>query len=148
MKVRKAILRDLTILLEFTSEEAREAEGSAQSFDNLEVGIRKALEDDTKAIYWLLLDDSGKAIGSISSLTEWSDWNAGYYWWIQSVYIVPAQRGKGCFEMLLDTVVEEMENQGGLALRLHVHKDNKRAIGAYRKSAFETLPYEIMVLKR
>ena len=148
MNVRKAVLKDLPVLLEFTSEEARESEGSARVFANIEAGIRQALEDDSKAVYWLLLDDSGEALGSISALTEWSDWNAGYYWWIQSVYIVPDQRGKGCFELLLDAVVEEMENQGGLALRLHVHKDNKRAIGAYRKSAFETLPYEIMVLKR
>ena len=148
MKVRKAVLEDLPVLAEFTSEEAREAEGGARAFDHLEEGIRKALEDDSKAIYWLLLDDAGKAIGSISSLTEWSDWNAGYYWWIQSVYIVPAQRGKGCFDMLLNAVLEEMENRGGLELRLYVHKDNRRAIGAYRKKAFENLPYEMMVLRR
>jgi len=148
MIVRKAVLKDLPVLFEFTSEEAREAEGGAAAFDNLEAGIRKALEDDSKALYWVLLDDSGTAIGSISALKEWSDWKAGYYWWIQSVYIVPAHRGKGCFDLLLSAVVEEMENRGGLELRLYVHKDNRRAIGAYRKSAFETLPYEIMVLRR
>lgn len=148
MKVRKAALEDLPILVEFTSEEAREAEGSARAFHHLEEGVRKALEDEAKAMYWLLFDDSGTAIGSISALREWSDWNAGYYWWIQSVYIVPAQRGKGCFDLLLNAVVEEMEEKGGLELRLYVHRDNERAIGAYRKSAFATLPYEIMVLKR
>jgi len=148
MKTRKALPQDLPVLLEFTTEEAREAEGSAQAFDHLEAGVRQALEDDSKAMYWLLLEDSGKAVGSISALTEWSDWKAGYYWWIQSVYIVPAHRGKGCFDLLLNAVLEEMENQGGLELRLYVHKDNKRAIGAYRKSAFETLPYEMMVLRR
>jgi len=148
MNVRKAVPEDLPILAEFTSEEARESEGEARAFANIEAGIRSALVDDSKAIYWLLLDDSGHAIGSISALTEWSDWNAGYYWWIQSVYVVPAHRGEGCFEMLLDAVVEEMESQDGIGLRLHVHRNNRRAIAAYRKSAFETLPYEIMVLKR
>jgi len=148
MKVRRAVLEDLPVLARFTSEEARAAEGSARVFEHLEEGIRKALEDDSKAMYWVLLDDSGNAIGSISSLTEWSDWNAGYYWWIQSVYIVPAQRGQGRFDLLLNAVREEMEIQGGLELRLYVHKDNRRAIGAYRKTAFETLPYEMMVLKR
>jgi len=146
MKVRKAVLQDLPILLEFTMEEAREAEGSAGAFDNLEQGVRRALEDDSKAMYWVLDDESGVAIGSISALREWSDWKAGYYWWIQSVYVVPAQRGKGCFDLLLKTVVEEMEKQGGLELRLYVHRDNGRATGAYRKSGFETLPYQIMVL--
>lgn len=148
MKVRKAVLEDLPRLVEFTSKEAREAEGSAQAFENIEAGIKKALEDDSKAMYWLLLEHSGQPVGSISALKEWSDWNAGYYWWIQSVYIDPAHRGKGCFDLLLNAVVEEMEVRGGLELRLYVHKDNRRAIGAYRKSFFETLPYKIMVLKR
>jgi ribosomal protein S18 acetylase RimI-like enzyme len=148
MKVRKASLQDLPRLVEFTTGEAREAEGSHKVFPNLEKGIRKALEDDSKAMYWILEDDSGMAQGSISALQEWSDWNAGFYWWIQSVYIVPAQRGKGCFELLLNAVVEEMQSRGGLELRLYVHKDNRRAIAAYEKSAFETLPYVCMVLKR
>jgi len=146
MKVRKAVLEDLPILVKFTSEEAREAEGNTKAFDHLEEGVRKCLEDDSKAMYWLLADDSGTAIGSISALKEWSDWKAGFYWWVQSVYIVPAQRGKGCFDLLLKAVVEEMEFQGGLELRLYVHEDNERAIGAYRKSSFKRLPYEIMVL--
>jgi ribosomal protein S18 acetylase RimI-like enzyme len=148
MKVRKASLQDLPRLVEFTTGEAREAEGSDKVFANLDKGIQEALEDDSKAMYWILEDDSGKAQGSISALQEWSDWNAGFYWWIQSVYIVPAQRGKGCFELLLNAVVEEMQGRGGLELRLYVHKDNRRAIAAYKKSAFETLPYECMVLKR
>ena len=147
MKVKKAIPQDLPLLVEFTSEEAREAESSLKAFDNLKEGVRKALEDGSKAMYWLLADDSGEAVGSISALKEWSDWNAGFYWWIQSVYIVPAQRGKGYFDLLLEAVVEEMETQGGLELRLYVHEDNERAIGAYKKSAFEKLPYEIMALK-
>jgi len=148
MKVRKAVREDLARLAEFTAEEAREAEGSGKAFKNLEKGILKALEDTSLAMYWVLTDDSGEAVGSISALKEWSDWNAGFYWWIQSVYIVPGQRGKGCFDLLLKAVVEEMQAQGGLELRLYVHEDNKRAIGAYRKSAFETLPYEMMALRR
>lgn len=148
MKVRKASLEDLQRLVEFTTEEAREAEGSLAGFDKLETGVQKALEDDSKAMYWVLADESGEAVGSISALKEWSDWKAGYYWWIQSVYVVPAHRGKGCFELLLQAVIEEMQLQGGLELRLYVHRDNKRAIGAYRKSAFEALPYAIMALKR
>ena len=47
---------------------------------------------------------------------------------------------------LLDAVVEEMERQGGLELRLYVHQDNKRAIRAYTKAWFKPSLYEIMVL--
>lgn len=147
MKVRKALLQDLPKLVKFTSEEAREAEAGSRGFANIEEGISKALEDDSLAIYWLLVDDAGEAVGSISALKEWSDWNAGFYWWIQSVYIIPDQRGKGHLALLLDAVKNEMKVQGGLQLRLYVHADNRRAIEAYQKFAFERSPYQIMVLK-
>jgi GNAT superfamily N-acetyltransferase len=138
---------DLPKLVEFTSEEAREAEKSIKASENLEKGIRTALEDSSIAMYWVLVNHSGEAIGSISALKEWSDWNAGFYWWIQSIYIVPDQRGKGYIALLLNAVINEMESQNGLELRLYVHQDNKKAIKAYEKSAFKKLPYEIMVLK-
>ena len=138
---------DLPKLVEFTSEEAREAEGSIIAPGNLEKGIRKALEDGSIAMYWVLVNNFGEAIGSISALKEWSDWNAGFYWWIQSMYLVPDQRGKGYMDLLINAVINEMESQSGLELRLYVHQDNKKAIKAYEKSAFEKLPYEIMVFK-
>lgn len=147
MNVRRAHISDLPRLIEFTLEEAREAEGSIKASDNLEKGIRKALENDSIAMYWMLINESGLPIGSISSLQEWSDWNAGFYWWIQSMYIVPDQRGNGYMPLLLNAVIDEMEIQNGLELRLYVHRDNKKAIKAYEKSAFEKSPYEIMVLK-
>ena len=147
MNVRKAVIGDLPKLVEFTSEELREAEGSIKAPETLEKGIRTALEDGSIAIYWVLVDNTGEAIGSISALKEWSDWNAGFYWFIQSMYIVPHQRGKGYIGLLLDAVINEMKSQNGLELRLYVHKDNKKAIKAYEKSAFEKLPYEMMVLK-
>lgn len=147
MNVRRAVIGDLSRLIEFISEEAREAEGTIKASANLEKGIRTALEDDSIAMYWVLVNESGIPVGSVSALREWSDWNAGFYWWIQSMYIVPAQRGNGYMSLLLNAVVNEMGRQNGLELRLYVHQDNKRAIKSYEKSAFKKLPYEIMVLK-
>jgi ribosomal protein S18 acetylase RimI-like enzyme len=93
-----------------------------------------------------LVDESDNPVGSVSALKEWSDWNAGYYWWIQSMYLTPNQRGKGRMSMLLDAVKSEMANQNGLELRLYVHKDNRSAIKAYEKSNFTHSDYKIMVL--
>ncbi|MEH6591413.1 MAG: GNAT family N-acetyltransferase [Halioglobus sp.] len=148
MDIRKAVLEDLPKLVDFISEEAREAEGSVIASGNLERGIQKGLEDDSIAMYWVLTDTSGEVVGSISALKEWSDWNAGFYWWIQSMYLVPDQRGKGYMALLLDAVEREMKSQNGIELRLYVHQDNKGAIKAYEKSSFEKLPYEIMVLRK
>lgn len=146
MLVRKAELEDLAVLVEFTAEEFMQAEGSTDIPDTLEVGIKKALLDNSVALYWVLEDEQNRRIGSISALTEWSDWKAGYYWWIQSMYIRPSERGKGYMSLLLDAVKSEMQRQNGLELRLYVDKNNQAAIKAYRKANFIHSKYKIMTL--
>lgn len=145
MKVRKATIKDLAVLVDFTAREALEAEGDTRDLKRLETGIMTALEDASVAIYWVLIDETGKPAGSISALKEWSDWNAGYYWWIQSMYLAPEQRGQGHMTKLINAVENEMQSQGGLELRLYVHQDNSKAVRAYEKAGFEPSPYRIMV---
>jgi GNAT superfamily N-acetyltransferase len=145
--VRQARIDDLAILVEFTFQEAEEAEGSTKDLGRLEKGVKAALENHCIAMYWVLVDELDKPIGSISALKEWSDWNAGYYWWIQSMYIVPEQRGQGHMSKLLDAVEKEMASQNGLELRLYVHQQNEKAIRAYEKTGFEKSSYQIMVRK-
>ena len=147
MQVRKANMTDLQSLVGFTSQEAREAEGKVKNLEVLEQGIEKALLDESLARYWVLVDQTGQRLGSVSALREWSDWHAGFYWWVQSLYIDPAYRGKGLMSLLIQEVVREMESEQGLELRLYVHGDNRRAIKAYQKLGFAKSRYEIMVLK-
>ena len=85
MHVREANISDLITIVDFIAEEAMEAEGRTQDRDTLEQGIGAALNDDSVAKYWLLVDDSEIACGCTSVVKEWSDWNAGFYWWIQSI---------------------------------------------------------------
>ena len=116
--IRKATLDDLETLIKFTAEEAKEAEGIRKIPKTLEKGIKAALEDNSKSIYWVVIDENNVPFGNVSALKEWSDWNAGYYWWIQSMYISPDFRGKGYIQMLLDAVQQEMKKESGLELRL------------------------------
>ncbi|HHF3406747.1 TPA: GNAT family N-acetyltransferase [Vibrio diabolicus] len=146
MKVRKAVLDDLPYLVNFTAEEAREAEGSIKIPETLEKGILVALRDPSIATYWVLVDENNTPVGSVSAVREWSDWNAGYYWWIQSMFLSKSQRGKGRMSLLLDAVKHEMKEQKGLELRLYVHKDNSKAVRAYQNAHFSKSDYEVMVL--
>ncbi|MFW1480397.1 GNAT family N-acetyltransferase, partial [Vibrio parahaemolyticus] len=143
---RKAVLDDLPYLVNFTSEEAREAEGSIKIPETLEKGILVALRDPSIATYWVLVDENDTPVGSVSAVREWSDWNAGYYWWIQSMFLSKSQRGKGRMSLLLDAVKHEMKVQKGLELRLYVHKDNCTAVRAYQNAHFSKSDYEIMTL--
>ena len=148
MKVREATIADLSRLVGFTLQEASEAEGIARDTKRLEQGVKAALEDRSIAMYWMLIDESEQAIGSVSALKEWSDWNAGYYWWIQSMYIMPTHRGRGYMTTLLEVVEQEMKRQNGLELRLYVHKSNHVAVRAYEKAGFQNSPYNIMVRRK
>jgi len=62
-------------MVEYASEGAREAEGTIKGSKILEIGIRNALADDSLAKYWILVNEPGEPVGSISVLEEWSDWN-------------------------------------------------------------------------
>jgi len=144
LSIRQATIGDLDELVRFTCEEAREAEGLEKIPETLRRGIAAALADNTKAMYWVAVTEQGRLIASVSALKEWSDWNAGYYWWIQSMYVKPSARGQGSIGLLIDAVSAEMKSQGGLELRLYVHQTNTRAIRAYEKLGFRMTPYDIM----
>jgi ribosomal protein S18 acetylase RimI-like enzyme len=143
-KVRRATLADLESLIGFASEEARQAEGIEKAPATLRAGIAAALEDESLALYWVLVDECDQPLGNISALREWSNWNAGFYWWVQSLYIAPEYRGTGHLRSLIDAVRDEAGRQGGLDLRLYVHKSNERARAAYRRAGFAEMHYRIM----
>ena len=146
-QIRKAVIDDIDSLIEFSFEEAKEAEGLTRVPDTLRAGITAALNDSSKAIYWVIADENDKPFGNVSALKEWSDWNDGYYWWIQSMFISTRYRGKGYLKLLINAVESEMKRENGLELRLYVHKDNKVAIRAYEKVGFVISNYDVMTLK-
>ena len=147
VNVRKATTQDLEFLIAFTAEEAKEAEKIEKIPSTLRKGIEAALQDKSKSIYWVIVDESNRPFGNVSALKEWSDWNAGYYWWIQSMYISPQYRGKGYIQLLINEVKKEMMKENGIELRLYVHNLNKTAAKAYQKVGFVKSDYEIMIMK-
>ncbi len=62
------------------------------------------------------------------------------------MYISPYHRGKGNIQLLLDAIQGEMKNDGGLELRLYVHRSNRTAIRAYEKVGFKKSDYEVMIV--
>jgi GNAT superfamily N-acetyltransferase len=142
--VRIANIDDLDTLVSFTLAEAKEAEGIKKSSVIVRKGIKAALENPTIARYWVLENHERETIGSVSVVKEWSDWHAGYYWWIQSMFIRPEYRGQKLMRLLLDKVREAARKEEAIDIRLYVHKDNIRAIKAYSREGFSVSPYQIM----
>lgn len=144
--VRSAEIEDLDMLVDFTLAEASEAEGSKKSSACVREGIKTALVDPSIACYWMLENQEGDLIGSVSIVKEWSDWHAGFYWWVQSMFIRPEYRGQKLMKLLLDKIRQEAKNENALEIRLYVHSHNIRAIRAYKREGFSDSPYKIMVL--
>jgi GNAT superfamily N-acetyltransferase len=142
--VRRAVLSDLEELVAFTLAEAREAEGIRKPPEIARRGIRTALDDESLAVYWVVQTRLGEIVGNISVVKEWSNWNAGYYWWIQSLYVRPDHRRRGLMTRLIRVVRESARQSKALDLRLYVHKNNRRAIKAYLEAGFVHSDYRIM----
>ena len=103
-KVRNAKLDDLDCLVEFVIAEANEAEGIIKSSEIVLNGIKAGLENPDIARYWIIENENGNPVGNVSVVKEWSDWNCAFYWWIQSMYLLAAHRGKGLMNDFLKKV--------------------------------------------
>jgi GNAT superfamily N-acetyltransferase len=140
--IRKANRNDAETLVRFTLQEALEAEGRDDEAA-VRRGVYGAFEDPSRATYWLA-ESAGEPVASTSVVTEWSDFRGGYYWWIQSLFIVPEHRGTGLFERLIDHLARTAADAGAVDLRLYAHRSNERALRAYRRCGFAEAPYVIM----
>ena len=146
LDIRRAKSADLENLVSFAVAEAKEAEGVKKDSERVRQGVATALNDDSIAMYWVLENNNSGVIGSVSIVKEWSDWNSGYYWWIQNMYILPEFRGKGLMQRLIQALKDTAQEEGALELRLYVHKNNAPAISAYQKVGFFDADYRIMTM--
>ena len=141
--IRDAVTADIPVLVAFTLQEAREAEGHAADASAVRRGVEGAFREPPFAAYWVAESD-GQVVGSISVVREWSNFRGGQYWWIQSVFIAPAHRSRGLIEQLLDHVTSVARTEGALDLRLYAHASNARALRVYERCGFTTAPYVLM----
>ena len=142
--IREAVGSDLDTIVTFTLREAFEAEGAELKEDDVRRGVRRGLEEPRIATYGVAESIEGQVVASTSVVTEWSNFNGGFYWWVQSMFIVPAHRGGGLVDLLLDTIADTARSSGAIDLRLYVHGANRRALEAYRRCGFRQAEHVIM----
>lgn len=133
MNIRLARKEDASAMVEFNQAMALETEGKTLDSQVLHSGVGKVFEDDEKGFY-VVAEDAGKIVGGLMVTFEWSDWRDGWFWWIQSVYILPRFRGKRIYSLLYEFVKNEAKKQGDICgFRLYVEKENERAQRVYEK---------------
>ena len=149
MNIRLAQKDDAPALVEFNQAMALETEEKQLDFETLTSGVEAVFSDEKKGFYVVAEESGNKIIGGLMITFEWSDWRNGWFWWIQSVYILPDFRGQGIYRLLYEFVKKEAENAKNVrGFRLYVEKENERAQKVYEKLGMEKsyyLMYEEMI---
>ena len=90
--------------------------------------------------------ETGAFAGCLMITKEWSDWCNGDYWWLQSVYVVPAFRRRGIFFAMVDAVRQRGRAAGNVArLSLYVERTNETAKRTVRTNLFTVTLLTILI---
>jgi ribosomal protein S18 acetylase RimI-like enzyme len=132
MDIRKAVLEDLEILVDFQYKMALGSENLELDRVVLTKGVKNAVIDPNKASVYVA-QENGTIIGSLMITLEWSDWRNGWVWWIQSLYVLPEYRQKGVFKQMYNYLQEVVKGRDDVkGIRLYVDQSNFRAQKVYQ----------------
>lgn len=144
IRIRPGQPADAATIAEYQVVMARETEDLALDPDTVRRGVEAVFADEAKGRYWIAEGPEGEIVGCMLTQDEWSDWRNGHVWWIHSVYVVPAWRGRGIFRRLYQRVKHEVESTPGLAgLRLYVDKRNASAREVYEAMGMSAEHYDL-----
>ncbi len=141
--LRDARLPDIPFLVDCNAAMALETEHKALDQATLAHGVAAVFEDPHRGGY-LIAEVDGAPAGCLLVTHEWSDWRCGDWWWIQSVYVVPARRRHGVFRALYAEVERRARAAGAVGLRLYVEHGNTRAQQTYAALGMEEERYRML----
>jgi ribosomal protein S18 acetylase RimI-like enzyme len=131
MNIRIARADDIDSLVEFNQAMAIETEGKHLDNDVLRTGVEAVFNSDRRGFY-VVAEAEHRIVGGLMVTSEWSDWRNAWFWWIQSVYILPEARGQKLYSRMYDFVKETADQAGGVCgFRLYVESDNINAQRVY-----------------
>jgi RimJ/RimL family protein N-acetyltransferase len=143
LAIRAATEADLETLARFQEEMALETEDKHLVPERVRAGVAAVLADPARGRY-LVAERAGRAAGALLLTTEWSDWRAGEFWWIQSVFVPRAERGSGVYGALHRHVEREARaTPGVVGLRLYVEEENEHARGVYAALGMQVTGYRM-----
>lgn len=140
--ITKGQIEDIENIAQFQVDMAMESEGTQLDKDTVTKGVSAAMADENKGLYYIARVD-GKAVGSLMLTREWSDWNNGWYWWIQSVYVAPDYRRQGVYKSMYNAVCTDAKQQNIAQVRLYVDKTNTRGQEVYSSLGMQESHYLI-----
>jgi ribosomal protein S18 acetylase RimI-like enzyme len=140
LSIRPARPTDLPELVAWNAAMAWETEQRQLDRETLQRGIAGVFEQPQRGFY-LIAERDGVAVGGLLVTYEWSDWRAGDFWWIQSVYVHPDARRCGVFSALYAAVAQRANAAGAVGMRLYVETENSRAQATYEGLGMQRCHY-------
>ncbi len=141
--IREATILDVPIIVDMNVGIARETEDKELDQEIIAKGVEMAVSDSSLARYFVA-ESSGSIAGQTMVTYEWSDWRAGQIWWLQSVYVLPKYRDKGCFRSLYCFIKHLAEKDPlSRAIRLYVMDDNETGKNVYSKIGMNDSGYVV-----
>lgn len=145
VSVRPGNLADVETIVAFNAAMAQETEGRGLDSERLHRGVEALLRDEQRGRYYLAqLRGDPRVVGQLMVTREWSDWRCGWFWWIQSVYVLPAARGAGVYRALHEAVRAAARAAGDVSgIRLYVDVTNRTAQQVYRAVGMHETEYRL-----
>lgn len=141
MQIRLANKNDAEALINFNQAMALETEGKTLDSHILRSGVEAVFQQSDRGFY-VVAEEDGNIAGGLMITFEWSDWRNSWFWWIQSVYILPEFRGRKIYSALYAFVKHSAKEQGNVCgFRLYVEHDNEKAQKVYEKLGMESSHY-------
>jgi len=138
--IRIATRDDITHIAQWNSAMAWETERKVLEPAVITRGVT-AVFDEPRRGFYLVAERAGEPAGCLLITYEWSDWRAGDFWWIQSVYVVESARREGVFRQLYEDAKQRAKQSGAVGLRLYVETENERAQRTYTGLGMERCHY-------
>jgi GNAT superfamily N-acetyltransferase len=141
--VRDARPDDAPAIVDFQLAMARETEELELDRDTCTRGVAAVFADQSLGRYFVV-EDEGRVVASLMITYEWSDWRAGLVWWIQSVYVMPAHRGRRIYASLYQHVQALVATVPGIrGIRLYVDRRNTTAQQVYTRLGMNGEHYQV-----
>jgi ribosomal protein S18 acetylase RimI-like enzyme len=143
LSIRPGEPGDAAAIVDFQLRMARETEELGLDPDTLSRGVAAVFADPAKGRYWIA-ERGRKTVGCLLTTYEWSDWRNGVILWIQSVYVIPEERGRGVYRALYERVKRQVDESRDLkGIRLYVEKRNTAAQRVYERLGMTREHYDL-----
>jgi len=141
VRVRLAMPGDAGKLAAFNRAMAMETESKLLPEELIQAGVDAVFAAENRGFY--VVAESGKeVVGALLVTFEWSDWRNGFFWWIQSVYVVPPFRQRGIYRRLYEFLIEQARSENNVCgFRLYVERNNTVAQAVYHNLGMRETDY-------